>query len=110
VFAGPVVLQQLESAAVQLVQVALRKQAADMQLAADAYAFARQQQQQQQQAGCIVCVSGDSGGRPAKDAFSVMQLIQGLIRRVACFLVEGHCTALRLSHVSGLRWRGHSKP
>jgi hypothetical protein len=66
---------------VQLVQVALRKQAADMQLAADAYAFARQQQQ----AGCIVCVSGDSGGRPATDAFSVMQLILDLMWRVACF-------------------------
>jgi uncharacterized LabA/DUF88 family protein len=61
--AGPIVLQQLQNAAVQLVQVPLRKQAADMQLAADAYAFA----QQQQQAGCIVCVSGDSGGRPSYD-------------------------------------------
>jgi hypothetical protein len=52
------VLQQLGNASVQLLQVPLRKQAADMQLAADAFAFARQQQQ----AGCIVCVSGDSGG------------------------------------------------
>jgi hypothetical protein len=47
----------LAAAAVQLVQVPLRKQAADMQLAADAYALARQQQQQ----GCVVCVSNDTG-------------------------------------------------
>uniref|UniRef100_A0A383V7U3 NYN domain-containing protein n=1 Tax=Tetradesmus obliquus TaxID=3088 RepID=A0A383V7U3_TETOB len=52
--------QQLAAAGVQLVQVPLRNQAADMQLAADAYAFARQQQRQ----GCIVCVSGDTDFAP----------------------------------------------
>jgi hypothetical protein len=65
--AGALLQQQLSAAAVQLVQVPLRKQAADMQLTADAYAFARQQQQQQQQ-GCLVCVSGDTGGCAAATA------------------------------------------
>ncbi|KAF6257902.1 hypothetical protein COO60DRAFT_1175858 [Scenedesmus sp. NREL 46B-D3] len=57
---GDSLKQQLAAAAVQLVQVQLRKQAADMRLAADAYAFARQQQQR----GCIVCVSSDTDFAP----------------------------------------------
>ncbi|WIA33850.1 hypothetical protein OEZ86_006954 [Tetradesmus obliquus] len=57
---GASLQQQLAAAGVQLVQVPLRNQAADMQLAADAYAFARQQQRQ----GCIVCVSGDTDFAP----------------------------------------------